>query len=198
MKTHHTVMAVAAATLLAACGIAAERAPAPAGHAMAAMPAAPAAPAVPAAIATAPDQALALTVAARGVQIYECRLAAAKKPGDDLYEQHEWTFVAPEAALRDAQGRVVGRHGAGPHWTFDDGTRATGRVLARAEASEEGAIPWLLLESSASGPGLAHLRSIQRIHTTGGLAPGQPCRAGEAGTRLRVPYTADYLFYSAR
>lgn len=169
-----------------------------AGGGRPAAPATAATPAVPAAIAAAPGQALAFSVAARGVQIYECRQGPPKKPGDELYEPHEWTFVAPDAVLLDAQGRVVGHHGAGPHWTFDDGTRVTGRVRARSEAGEPGAIPWLLLESSASGPRLADVRSIQRIHTHGGSAPAHGCRAIDAGTRVRVPYTADYLFYSGR
>jgi len=184
MKPILTRAALAAATLLAACA----GGPPPVQ--------------VPAAIATAPAQTLALSVAAKGVQIYECR---ARAGGDGATTRHAWAFVAPEAVLFDAEGRTVGQHGAGPHWTFEDGTRLVGRVAGRAEAPQAGAIPWLLLESRttpASGPmyapsALNDLRHIQRVNTAGGLAPAQPCQAQEAGSRLRVPYTADYLFYSA-
>ncbi|MCW5636318.1 MAG: DUF3455 domain-containing protein [Rubrivivax sp.] len=150
---------------------------------------------VPAAIAAAPSQTLAMSVAARGVQIYECRSAT---PG----AAPQWTFVAPEAELLDAQGRTVGTHGAGPHWTFEDGTRITGRVAARADAPQAGAIPWLLLDSRTQPPAnvppnpFADLRSIQRVHTAGGNAPADGCSAEGVGSRVRVPYTADYLFYS--
>ena len=47
------------------------------------------------------------TLAARGVQIYECRAKG---------EGFEWTFVAPEAELLGAGGQRAGTHGAGPHW----------------------------------------------------------------------------------
>ena len=65
------------------------------------------------------------------------------------------------------------------------------------------AIPWLLLSaaSTASGPDgdrLAHTTFIQRIATTGGLAPAAAgCNAGTAGTSAEVPYTADYYFWKA-
>lgn len=153
---------------------------------------------VPAAIATAPRQALVLSVAATGVQIYECRTGVADGTAT---RSPQWAFVAPEAVLFDASGRRVGQHGAGPHWAFDDGTRVTGRVAARADAPRAGAIPWLLLEAQATPPGgqdsrLGELRSIQRIHTAGGVAPSDGCQAQDVGHRVRVPYTADYLFYS--
>lgn len=163
--------------------------------------------ALPAAIAAPADQVLKMRVAARGVQIYECRAATGG--------WHAWTFVAPEAELLDASGRTVGHHGAGPHWTFSEGVppgafdagavqgRITGRVTGRAEAPRAGAIPWLRLEAPEPTPSAApgpegEVRSIQRIHTDGGLAPAEPCGAAEAGRRARVPYTADYLFYGQR
>lgn len=174
------LIALAAASLLAACA------------------GAPAPVAVPAAIATAPHQPLAMSVAAKGVQIYECR--ATQVAGDARQARHEWAFVAPEAELIDVDGHAIGHHGAGPHWTFEDGTRITGRVTGRAEATQAGAIPWLLLESRTSGPinRFSDLRSIQRINTSGGKAPAEACQPGDAGSRVRVPYTADYLFYGAR
>lgn len=109
----------------------------------------------------------------------------------------------PEAELLDGDGHMVGRHGAGPQWTFEDGTRITGRVTGRADAPQAGAIPWLLLESRTTPPNgplnaMNDLRAIQRINTTGGKAPAETCQPAEAGSRVRVPYTADYLFYGAR
>ena len=63
------------------------------------------------------------------------------------------------------------------------------------------AIPWLLLSPVSKGAGpdgdrLAHTTYIQRIATTGGLAPAAAlCNAGTVGTVAEVPYTADYYFW---
>src|SRR5438552_3895154 len=75
-------------------------------------------------------------VAARGVQIYECR---AKK---EAANATEGAFVAPEAELLDSQGKVVGKHYAGPHWEAADGSKIVGAVKARADAPQAGPIPW--------------------------------------------------------
>lgn len=185
MNPIHRSSALAAAALLAACA----GTPVPMN--------------VPPAIATAPHQPLAMSVAARGVQIYECRAAAPAAAPDAPAAKLEWAFVAPEAELLDADGHTIGRHGAGPHWTFEDGTRITGRVTGRADAPQAGAIPWLRLESRTTPPNgplnpMSDLRSIQRVNTTGGKAPAEACRPEDAGSRVRVPYTADYLFYGTR
>ena len=136
------------------------------------------------------NERLALTAAATGVQIYECRPA---KAGG-----FEWAFVAPEATLFDQHGRVIGTHGAGPFWQATDGSRVVGSVKARADAPAAGAIPWLLLEtkSTAVAGSLSAVTSIQRIHTVGGIAPVAGCGVASAGTTTRVPYSADYVFFT--
>lgn len=143
-----------------------------------------AAAAAPDALPTAPPPgaSLAFTLAARGVQIYECR-------------EQAWAFVAPEAVLLDTQDRVVGTHGAGPTWQLNDGSRIGGRVQARVEAPGGREIPWLLLAAQAepSAPGsLTGISHIQRLNTRGGLAPSGACVNQQSA---RVAYTADYLFF---
>jgi Protein of unknown function (DUF3455) len=138
---------------------------------------------------------VALTLAARGVQIYECRA----QPG--AADAQEWTFVAPQAELFDARGRRVGSHGAGPHWLADDGSRVEGRVLARQDAPVAGAIPWLLLQATASAGStstglLAHVSHVQRVNTQGGLAPAGGCASDTRGQTARVAYSADYHFFT--
>jgi hypothetical protein len=129
------------------------------------------------------------TLAARGVQVYECR---AKK---DNAAVAEWAFVAPEADLFDASGRKVGTHYAGPHWESHDGSKIVGTVKSRADAPQAGAIPWLLLTTKSVGPAgsLAKVSGIQRINTTGGLAPADGCSMASLGAKARVAYTADYV-----
>ena len=38
--------------------------------------------------------------------------------------------------------------------------------------------------------------SVQRLHTVGGVAPKGGCFEAEAGTQMRVGYTADYYFFA--
>ena len=140
------------------------------------------------------NEALALILSARGVQIYECR---AKR---DQPTEYEWAFVAPEAELFDVRGSKAGRHYAGPHWESNDGSRIVGTVKERADAPERNAIPWLLLTTKSVGPdgGLSKVTSVQRVNTTGGVAPQSGCSRAAAGTQARTDYTADYYFFTAR
>jgi len=133
---------------------------------------------------------LAMVTPAKGVQIYECRR---KKDGDTF----EWAFVAPDAELLDARGKVIGRHGAGPFWEAADGSRVTAKVIARSDAPEGNAIPWLLLEAKASGaPGsFSNVTRIQRVNTLGGIAPSKPCTGEMLGRQMGVHYTADYRYF---
>lgn len=155
---------------------------------------APAAPAVPAQIAPAAGERAAFTWFARGVQIYRCEAA----DGGTV----RWNFVAPEAQLyASAQtSAVVGTHGAGPVWQALDGSRIVGKVKARADAANAAAdIPWLLLTTTAEGPAgrMTPLQSVQRINTVGGVAPKAGCAsAADVGQTARIPYTADYVYFT--
>jgi hypothetical protein len=134
---------------------------------------------------------LAMPLAARGAQIYECR---AKKDGSG----YEWAFVAPDAELFDANGVKVGKHYAGPHWEANDGSKVAGATKERADAPAPGAIPWLLLTTKSDGPEgtFSKVTSVQRLNTTGGVAPGSACAQSNAGETARVPYTADYYLFT--
>jgi hypothetical protein len=45
---------------------------------------------------------------------------------------------------------------------------------------------------------LSRATSIQRLNTKGGKAPASGCDAAHAGQEVRVPYSADYLFYAPK
>jgi len=143
---------------------------------------------VPAALQPAGEK-MVFAWSARGVQIYDCKAGANGAPA--------WVFVAPEAELFDSAGAKVGDHGAGPYWQNRDGSKVIGTLKQRADAPDAGAVPWLLLSArQAGGPGaLARVTSIQRVHTKGGVAPEGGCASGDVGRQVRVPYTADYVFY---
>jgi hypothetical protein len=135
-------------------------------------------------------ESLAMIVAAKGVQIYECKAKADQAGG------YGWAFVAPEADLFNGNGQKIGRHYAGPHWESTDGSKVVGRVKDSAAAPRADAIPWLLLATkSVSLQGsFSDTTSIQRVNTVGGIAPRSGCSQYSVGTTARVPYMADYYF----
>ena len=139
-------------------------------------------------------ESMTLIVPAKGVQIYECR-ESKDKPG-----AYEWTFVAPEAQLFDTTGKPIGRHYAGPSWESSDGSKIAGAVKARADAPSANAIPWLLLGTKSVGTdgSFSKVTSIQRVNTVGGVAPKVGCSQDNAGTPARIPYAADYYFFTAK
>ena len=104
------------------------------------------------------------------------------------------SFLLPKAQLTTLAGAPAGTHFAGPSWQSTDSSSAVGRKIKEA-AVDATAIPWLFLKVSShnGNPGqLADVTQIQRLETTGGLAPTTPCTAD---ARLDVPYTANYYFY---
>ena len=120
---------------------------------------------------------------ALGVQIYRWNGAS-------------WVFVAPAARLfadPEYHGQV-GTHYAGPTWESNSGGKV---VAARLEGCtpDPTAIPWLLLQRvSSEGPGIFdRVIYIQRVNTSGGLAPTDPGQF--VGEEVEVPYAAEYYFY---
>jgi len=127
---------------------------------------------------------------ATGVQIYACQASGTS---------FAWTFVAPRATLVGDNGQQIATHFAGPTWQATDGSRVVGARVGSFSVSSD-AIPWLLLsaKSTAAGPDgdrLVATTYIQRVNTTGGLAPATGCDA--VGARSEIPYTADYYFWKA-
>jgi Protein of unknown function (DUF3455) len=132
----------------------------------------------------APGTMAVLTAHAQGEQIYQC------KAGSD--GKLAWSFLEPAAALTE-DGKVVGRHYAGPTWELGDGSALVGKVVASAPGRTANDIAWLKLEAvSRRGSGrLSDVTTVQRINTVGGKLEG-PCE--QAGNTLAMPYAADYVF----
>ena len=127
-------------------------------------------------------------VSATGVQVYTCSRNPAGAPG--------WILKGPDAQLFDPQGKLVGKHYAGPTWEDLDGGKVVGEVKTSMPAPVDKAVPWLLLEAkSHDGSGaFAQALAIVRMGTTGGTVPGDGCEEARAGQELRAPYTAVYVF----
>ena len=182
--------AVTASFFLAGCSGAQEATPPAAVPA----PGGLVAPSTPEALAAPGDQVVLLKASASGVQIYVCKAKA-----DDAATL-EWSLKAPEAEMLDDKGTKIGKHYGGPTWEAVDGSKVVGQKKAQADATEAGAIPWLLVTATANeGAGvMAGVKTIQRVDTHGGKAPAEGCDAAHAGAEVRVPYTAVYYFHGAR
>jgi hypothetical protein len=150
--------------------------------------AAPSAPAVPGGIAVPEGNKPFLVGHAVGVQIYRCNGVS-------------WGLFAPRANLYGNNGQLIATHFGGPSWQAKDGSTVVGRRIKDPVTVDPTAIPWLLLERASAMPGadgnrLGGTTFIQRIATTGGLAPAaSTCTAETAGDEEEVPYTADYVFW---
>jgi FtsP/CotA-like multicopper oxidase with cupredoxin domain len=137
------------------------------------------------------NEQLLLQVHAKGDQVYTCKSEAA---------QFTWTLKAPDAQLFDKDGKPFGKHFAGPSWEASDGSRVTGKAAANAPSPDANSVPWLLVKVvSHDGAGvLSPVTSIQRLNTKNGKAPASGCDASHVGQELRVPYSADYLFFAPK
>ena len=147
-------------------------------------------PEVPDKIKAPAGEELALVAHAAGFQIYTCQQGTDGQPA--------WLLKAPEAELRDNKDQVIGSHYAGPAWKHTDGSAVTGKVLAKVDSPDAGAIPWLLLTATShSGTGiLAGVSTIQRIHTKGGQPPATlRCTSSNLDATSKSSYVADYYFY---
>ncbi|WP_412742971.1 DUF3455 domain-containing protein [Krasilnikovia sp. MM14-A1004] len=104
------------------------------------------------------------------------------------------TPSTPEARLVGQGGPF--HHFAGPSWQSEhDDSLVTATRIAAGPASPD-AIPELLLGvNSHTGSGiLSPVTHIQRLNTSGGVAPTGACTDGE---KASVPYSATYVFWAA-
>jgi hypothetical protein len=165
-------------------------------------------PPVPAAIQVPAGNKLFLVGHAIGTQNYICLPS-----GTGV----KFVLYTPQATLFDHRKQVT-THFFSPN-PFEGGTiRAAwqhsrdtstvwGAVMPGHSSSdpafvEPGAIPWLLVtvvgsqDGPTGGDMLTATTFIQRLNTTGGVAPSTGCSAStDVGNQAFVPYTADYFFY---
>jgi hypothetical protein len=150
---------------------------------------------VPAKIAVPEGHKVFLIGHAVGVQIYACEVV------DGAYR---WRFAGPRATVYDDNGHVLATHFAGPRWQATDGSTVRATLDGDGTITvDPTAIPWLRLRvteklAGADGDRLTATSYIQRLETTGGLAPAaSSCNAETVGDVAEVPYTADYAFWKA-
>jgi Protein of unknown function (DUF3455) len=177
---------VACAGVLALCGLLAAAA--------SARPAPQTAPGDPLDPRTyAPDSRLFLVVHAIGVQKYTCQANGT------------WLFTDPEATLYKTTGvsNPIGTHFLNfatglPVWQLKDGSSVEAARTAMASGGT-GNIAWLLLQAvvtvaGSDGDRLTSTTWVQRLNTSGGVAPAGSCTPGDS---IGVAYSADYFFWRA-
>jgi hypothetical protein len=147
-------------------------------------------PKVPDPIQAHPGEWVALVAHASGSQIYACRAGADGK--------FAWTLKAPDAELKDGDGKVIGSHFAGPSWKLNDGSQVTGKAAAHVDSDDPNSIQWLRVDVvSHSGEGLlSKVTTIQRVNTHGGKPPAGGCDESHRDAETKSLYTADYYFYA--
>jgi len=153
-------------------------------------PAKESAPDVPDAIAVPSGLEPVLFAHAKGSQIYTCQQGASK--------HFEWTLKGPEAELKDRKDKVIGQHTAGPTWKLKDGSEVSGKPAAQVDSLDSESIPWLRIDVlTNSGKGaLAHVTTIQRVHTHGGKPSNDVCDEAHKDAETKSEYTADYYFFA--
>jgi Protein of unknown function (DUF3455) len=128
----------------------------------------------------------------------------------------KFVLFTPQATLFQRSGKQVITHFFSPNPFEGDAIRATWQhsrdssiVWGPAiQASSDpafvapGAIAWLLVQATGvqEGPGggdtLTATTFVQRLNTSGGLAPSTGCgSSADVGKQAFVPYEADYFFH---
>ncbi len=127
---------------------------------------------------------------AQGFQIYTCQAQGTSSV---------WMLQQPMAVLLGGGHKPFALHYGGPTWLAMDGSFVVGARAGSAPAPVPDAIPWLLLKATSNGGpadgAFASTTFVQRINTTGGVAPATGCDAHHMGATAPVAYTADYYFY---
>ncbi len=129
---------------------------------------------------------------ANSVQIYTCRQNG---------QTYAWTGPDPDAILVDSAHKVTVHHYKGPTWEATDfsivhseAPRARHFLPSRADA-----VHWLELPAKEPSKQFAKVTFIQRIDTSGGLAPtAARCDPSHFGDQERVNYSATYLFFAPK
>jgi Protein of unknown function (DUF3455) len=116
-------------------------------------------------------------------------------------------FNSPNPDEPNTDPKVVAPQGTiRATWQFKDTSRVWAKVHQPngAVMVDQNSIAWLLLDAVGhqNGPTglgrtkLAQTTFVQRLNTTGGLAPSTGCSSlTDVGNKAFVPYTADYFFY---
>ncbi|MEO6015942.1 MAG: DUF3455 domain-containing protein [Polaromonas sp.] len=137
---------------------------------------------------------VALETTATGLLNYECK-ANATTAGTI-----GWVLVSPQAELVDRTGKTVMKYSGPPAtWTHMDGSSVVGTQVAIAPRPGATNLAYQLSKGTPGAtPGvLQNVTYIQRIKTKGGQDLSKACTQADLGSKLTLPYQADYIFWKA-
>ena len=122
------------------------------------------------------------------VQIYTCKQTS---------QGFAWSGPDPDAILENDKKTLTVHHYKGPTWEATDGSivHSDGSLAKHFLPNNKDAVHWLELPAKGPAKQFAKVKVIQRVDTSGGIAPDKPCDAQHAGDQERVNYAATYLFY---
>jgi hypothetical protein len=145
---------------------------------------------IPSRISLRANKKLLFKTMAIGVKIYRyCQGEKSQRPS--------WTLVTQEATVLDAKGKKIGRHFDGATWKFDDGAIVVGKMPPKSDEKGIGKPYWLIFDvTEAIGARVKDVRYVKSIETTSGLPPVEGYKDDKIGDEQRVPYRAEYWFYT--
>lgn len=135
-----------------------------------------------------------LETTATGLLNYECKANPASQGAIG------WVLVTPQADLVDRTGKQVAKYTGPPAtWTHMDGSSVVGTQIAFAPRLGSTNIAQQLSKGApGAGAGvLQNITYIQRIKTKGGQDLSKACSPNHIGSKLTLPYQADYIFWKA-
>jgi Protein of unknown function (DUF3455) len=113
-------------------------------------------------------------------------------------------YFSPNPFETNTNPGVLDDHMIRATWQHSKDTSTVWAMAIASSSGAGGAIPWLLLrvvgaqDGPTGGDTLTPTTFIQRLNTTGGVAPSMGCGSlTDVGKQAFVPYTADYFFYEA-
>jgi hypothetical protein len=159
-----------------------------------------------------------------GTQNYICRPSASSASGvayvlftpeatlfEDNEKQVTTHFFSPNPFENNSNPAVVAAGMIRATWQHSRDTSTVWAMVNPNGSSSDpafvaqGAVAWLLLkvvgaqDGPTGGDKLTATTFIQRLNTSGGLAPTAGCISStDIGNQAFVPYTADYFFYKDR
>ena len=141
-------------------------------------------------IAPAANEAPDFVLRASGDHVYECRA---------VQGGYAWVFLNPDATLFEGT-RSVATHTTPGQWDSSSDRSSTSGRIAGTQPAGAGNLPWALYRTqSGTGSGMFdNVTSVQRVNTSGGVAPTAGCTDTSAGSETRVGFTADFYFYKRR
>ena len=127
-----------------------------------------------------------LRLEASGEQIFRCA-----RDSQGWY----WKFQSPNAYLFDpVTNQAVAKHGYNFAFAHNDGSALSARIKSIETKPGELSEALFVTQSNHVSGAFSGVRYVQRINTHGGM-PKSRCVEAQKDKYLRIPFTAEFVFY---